>query len=66
MSDRLMNTREAAEMLGIATSTLDTWRSDGRPCQPPYVKFGTARKAPVRYRRADVEAWLETQRVDAA
>lgn len=52
---------EVAEFLKLKTKTLDRWALEGRG--PRYVKLGNsaARCAPVRYRWADVEAWLEAQ-----
>ncbi|WP_327156365.1 DNA-binding protein [Streptomyces tubercidicus] len=38
------------------------WRRTG----PTYIKLGTGRSAPVRYRRLDVEKWLAAQTVEAA
>ena len=45
--------REASELLGVAPQTLAMWRSSGR-VQLPYFKLGHA----VRYRRADLEAFI--------
>jgi excisionase family DNA binding protein len=55
----LLNTREAAVFLGISKPTLDCWRSQGNPHQPPHVKVGTKL---VRYRREDLVAWLESRK----
>ncbi len=48
----LLRTNEAAETLGIAKTTLDTWRSRGGG--PVYIKYGRA----VRYRREDLEKFM--------
>lgn len=55
MSDgeRLMSLAEVADHLGVPIKTLYTWRSRGQG--PPGYRIGRH----VRYRRADVEAWLE-------
>ncbi|MFJ7159741.1 helix-turn-helix transcriptional regulator [Streptomyces sp. NPDC101118] len=37
------------------------WRGTG----PAYIKLGTGRSAPVRYRRCDVERWLTAQTIAA-
>ena len=66
MTERLLNTREAAAFLGISAGTMHTWRSEGRESQPPFMKFGTKPKDPVRYRLADLEAWVEDRLVNAA
>jgi excisionase family DNA binding protein len=54
-SDRLMTLAELAEMLGIPVNTLYGWRCRGDG--PPGYRIGRH----IRYRRAAVEAWLETQ-----
>lgn len=37
------------------------WRKTG----PTYVKLGAGRSSPVRYKRRDVEKWLDSQTVAA-
>lgn len=54
-SDRLMTVADLAEMLGIPINTLYGWRCRGEG--PPGYRIGRY----VRYRRAAVEAWLESQ-----
>ena len=51
--ERLIDTNEVAELLGLHSVTLAEWRTQGRG--PQWVKLG--RK--VRYRPKDVEAWLD-------
>jgi len=50
----LIDENAAAEILDLAPGTLSVWRSTGR-YKLPFLKIG--RK--VRYRRADLLAWLE-------
>ena len=50
-----LNTVEAAAYLGLQRTTLEAWRCRGGG--PKYLKFGNA----VRYRRADLEAWIESR-----
>ncbi len=50
----LLDDRAAAAMLDVSPGTLSVWRSTGR-YSLPFLKVG--RK--VRYRRADLLAWLE-------
>jgi excisionase family DNA binding protein len=52
----LLDEKAAAELLDIAPGTLSVWRSTGR-YRIPFVKVGRR----VRYRRADLEAWLESR-----
>lgn len=53
-AQEMLDEREAAAMLGVSPGTLSVWRSTGR-YNLPFVKVG----ARVRYRRADLQAWLE-------
>jgi excisionase family DNA binding protein len=52
--DQLMNTRELADYLRINPATVYRWRHSKEG--PPPTRLGS--KA-VRYRRRDVDAWLE-------
>jgi excisionase family DNA binding protein len=52
---------DAAEVLGVSPGTLQVWRSTKR-YGLPYLKIGRL----VRYRRADLLAWLESRLVGAA
>ena len=51
----LLNTQQVSEMTGIPESTLRYYRATDRG--PRSGKLGRA----VRYRQADVEAWIEEQ-----
>lgn len=57
----LLTTEQAAEILGIEPTTLTTWRSTGRYAIP-FVRVGRA----VRYRRADLDAWLRSRTVNGS
>ena len=50
----LLDEKEAARFLDNSPGTLSVWRSTGR-YNLPFIKIGRN----VRYRRADLEAWLE-------
>lgn len=50
-----MNIAEAAAYIGIAKSTLYTWRTRRPGFGPRAVKAGGA----LRYRRSDLDAWIE-------
>ena len=52
----LLNEKEAAQYLDLAEGTLPVWRSTGR-YQIPFIKIG----ANVRYRKSDLDAWLESR-----
>lgn len=51
---------DAARYLNISPATLATSRlSPPRNDGPPYIRYGRA----VRYRLADLDAWLESRRI---
>lgn len=52
----VLSTKEAAEYLGLSVNTLAGWRYLNQG--PTYQRLGTSRRAKVRYRRADIDAWL--------
>jgi predicted DNA-binding transcriptional regulator AlpA len=51
----LLTTKDLSKLWGIAEITLRIWRLNG--CSPRYVKLGRS----VKYRRIDVEAWLDAR-----
>jgi len=53
-SKDLLDEKAAADVIDVVPGTLSVWRSTGR-YELPFLKIG--RK--VRYRRADLLAWLE-------
>ena len=53
----LLTTRELAQLIRISAPTLANWRIQSRG--PSFLKVGGR----VRYQQADVEQWLEQQRV---
>lgn len=48
----MLDTPETANYLDVSEPTVNRWRGTGDG--PPYVKIGSR----VRYRRADLDAWL--------
>lgn len=52
---QILNTREAASYVRLAVPTLERFRLTG--AGPNYCKLGGA----VRYRTADLDAWLESR-----
>jgi excisionase family DNA binding protein len=57
---RLLTPQEVAEFLGVRVNTLNYWRCTGR-YELPYTKIGRL----VRYRPADVDAFIESRTVTA-
>jgi hypothetical protein len=53
----LLNTHNAAEYLGVSSSTLEHWRTI--PTGPDFVRLGHQ----VRYRTPDLERYLDQQLV---
>jgi predicted DNA-binding transcriptional regulator AlpA len=62
VSDALLTPAQVSAWTQLDEQTLANarWRRTG----PPYIKLGTGRGAPVRYRRRDVEEWLEDQTIE--
>lgn len=59
LKDPLLRADQVAEYLGIAVKTLYNMRLRGEG--PPAFKLGGT-AAPIRYRKSDVDAWLEEHR----
>jgi excisionase family DNA binding protein len=55
-TDRLMTVEDLAEYLGLPVATIYKQRSEGTG--PPGMRLGKY----VRFKRTDVEAWLESKR----
>jgi excisionase family DNA binding protein len=55
-SRELLSEKEAAQLLTCSPGTLSVWRSTGR-YNLPFLKVGRM----VRYRRADLLAWLKNR-----
>lgn len=64
MADVKLTPRQLAEELDVSLQTLANWRWSG--VGPRYTKLGDGRSARVRYRRADVDAWLKARESGAA
>jgi len=58
--ERLLTTSEAAALLGLSIKTLERHRTSG--AGPHYIKLGAGRSGRVRYRRADLDAWVAEHR----
>jgi excisionase family DNA binding protein len=54
MTDELLTPDDVAELLDVSSQTLASWRTTGR-YDLPFVRIGRL----VRYRRADIEEFLE-------
>jgi excisionase family DNA binding protein len=52
----LLNTSAAAKYLGLEPQTLSTWRCLGR-YGLPFIRVGRC----IKYRRSDLDKWLESR-----
>lgn len=57
----LLSTPEAADYIGARPHSLEIWRASGR-YRIPFVKVGRL----VKYRRADLDRWLESRVVNSS
>lgn len=57
-NNELLDEHQAAAFLGLSRITLSVWRSTKR-YNLPFVKIGRS----VRYRRADLVAWIDSRTV---
>lgn len=58
----LLTPDQVADMLGVKRRTLVDWAQ--KRVGPPFISIGAGRRT--RYRRSDVAAYIEAQRVDTA
>jgi predicted DNA-binding transcriptional regulator AlpA len=57
-TQRLLKSKELADLLGFQESTLRQWRTEG--IGPPYLRLGHR----VRYESEPVRLWLDAHQVD--
>lgn len=57
MTEQLMTAAEVARLLNVAPATLYAWRCRNKGPRSTKLPSGS-----IRYRRADVEAWLRLSR----
>lgn len=57
MTPRLLTAEEVAEQLQVAVNTLYDWRTRKPVYGPPAIKVGKY----LRWKQADVEAWIDAQ-----
>ena len=55
MVDKLLNTKQASEYLGVNDKSLANSRHTGRGLQVPYAKLGKV----IRYRLSDLDDYIE-------
>ena len=57
----LLTAEKVAEILAMPLSTLRKNCSVSPESIPPFLKLGNASNSPVRWRRCDVDAWIQKQ-----
>ena len=57
----LLTTDELSEFIGCSRQSLQRKRKDGTG--PKFLRLGEGPQAPIRYRQADVDAWIEEHAV---
>jgi len=57
----LLTATDVASRLSISVSTLRKNVSANKSAVPPFIKLGSARNSPIRWRLQDVEDWLQEQ-----
>jgi len=55
MADRLLDTKQASEFLGLNEKSLANSRYTGTGIRVPYIKLGKI----IRYRLSDLESYIE-------
>lgn len=60
MTVALLTTDEASAFLAVPLRTMEDWRR--RRCGPSFIRLPHG----VRYRREDLDAWIEAHRVKTA
>ncbi|MDX2263402.1 MAG: helix-turn-helix domain-containing protein [Hyphomicrobiales bacterium] len=58
-----LTTRQAAGIVELSPRTLERLRYEGGG--PVFHKAGPGRRSPVRYTKADLDAWLDKRRHDS-
>ena len=55
-NENALNERQAARYIGVSAGTLRLWRAEGHA--PRYFRAG---EKLVRYRKADLDSWIEAR-----
>lgn len=56
--EKFLTTEDVAEVLHVAPGTVENWRYKQEG--PAFVKLGTKRSSPVRYRESAVREYLDS------
>ena len=58
MESNALSLKKASEYIGVSQGALRAWKRDGKG--PAFFRAGKL----LRYRRADLEAWIQSRLVD--
>ena len=59
MPNEILNSEQAAELLGVSDYTIRKWRREGTG--PAWFRIGVGPSSDVRYRRAAIYEWIEAR-----
>ena len=59
MPSEILNSEEAAELIGVSDYTMSKWRREG--AGPVWFRLNDGPKSEVRYRRAAIYEWIEAR-----
>jgi excisionase family DNA binding protein len=62
IGERLWTAKEAGDYLGLAEGTV---RNKANAGELPFERLGPTPSSPLRFRKADLDAWLAAQKVSA-
>ena len=61
MTDKLLAPPEVADLLKVKVETLEVWRAMLKG--PPFIRLTNGKRAPIRYRQSEIDAYLSTSTV---
>ena len=61
MTDKLLAPPEVADLLKVKVETLEVWRVMLKG--PPFIRLTNGKRAPIRYRQSEIDAYLSTSTV---
>lgn len=59
-TDELLTPSEVSSILRVGEDTLENWRA--KRTGPKWVKLGDGKRSPIRYPRADLNAYLNERK----
>ncbi len=59
-----LNQRQAADAIGVSSSTMESWRKEG--LGPNYIKMNTGKRGRVLYPKTAIAEWLVSHSIKTA